>query len=191
MLSRTHPAEWTGWFRTPCTRRFSILRGREPRPICCSTTDSWERGRRDRKVRELATQDSLTASHQRGSYLYRIPRVTSALGYVFVLGSRFARHSVVDMAIVKYVLPAPCQRCDHVEGVPFKVETMANGNVCVTVRCRSCAHEWELEIDGENVALGPKRDRRDYRTRNPDNRHAGSQTERTGPDRPGLAERET
>jgi hypothetical protein len=64
------------------------------------------------------------------------------------------------MATVEYVFPAPCPECRTLEGLPVKAQTMANGGVCVTLRCRLCRHEWELALSNEKIALGPKADRR-------------------------------
>ena len=79
------------------------------------------------------------------------------------------------MATVEYVFPSACERCQCVEGMPFKAETMADGNVGIALRCRLCRYEWELQIAGGKIALGPKPDRRDGRAGNPErrNRRAG------------------
>jgi len=64
------------------------------------------------------------------------------------------------MPKVECVFPASCARCGCREGMPSKVETAPNGNVCLIVRCRQCRCEWEIVLSGGRVALAPKRDRR-------------------------------
>jgi hypothetical protein len=48
--------------------------------------------------------------------------------------------------------------------MPFRAETMINGNVCVAVRCRVCTYSWEFELAGGEVAFAAKPDRRTGRT---------------------------
>ena len=88
---------------------------------------------------------------------------TVLLMYVFddsECGTRFAIYAVEELATVEIVFPAECPTCRCAASLPFKAVTMANGNVCVTLRCRLCRHEWELELCDGRIALAPKQDRR-------------------------------
>jgi len=49
--------------------------------------------------------------------------------------------------------------------MPYKAETMMNGSVCIQVRCRSCRHEWQLEMEPTEVAFAAIPDRRSYSRR--------------------------
>ena len=64
------------------------------------------------------------------------------------------------MDTVDNVLPAACPKCRHFEGMPFKAETIANGAVSVTLRCRLCVYRVGIEMTDGEVAIAPKRDRR-------------------------------
>ena len=87
------------------------------------------------------------------------------LCFNFVLGALLAISSTVAMTMVESPFPAACPRCPYLEAMPFKATTMANGNVCITLRCPTCGHEWELEITSARVTLALKPDRRNHLTR--------------------------
>jgi hypothetical protein len=44
--------------------------------------------------------------------------------------------------------------------MPYKAVTLADGATYVSLRCRSCRHEWNLEMPTGNVSFAPKSDRR-------------------------------
>jgi len=44
--------------------------------------------------------------------------------------------------------------------MPFKSETIADGAVLVSLRCRACVYEWDIEIAEGMVVIARKRDRR-------------------------------
>jgi hypothetical protein len=41
--------------------------------------------------------------------------------------------------------PMPCPKCRHTTGMPFQAST-APGAINVAMRCRGCAHEWQIEL---------------------------------------------
>ena len=67
------------------------------------------------------------------------------------------------MKTVENVFPAACPKCRNFEGMPFRTDTVADGAVSVTIRCRLCVYEWEIEMRDGEVAVAPKRDRRGRR----------------------------
>ena len=64
------------------------------------------------------------------------------------------------MIRAEHQFPESCPACRLREGMPFMAETMANGSMCIHVRCRGCRHEWMLEMPPTEVALAAKPDRR-------------------------------
>jgi hypothetical protein len=55
-----------------------------------------------------------------------------------------------------------CPECDEYSGLALKVESHRPGRILVDVRCRQCAHEWQLERDIPTYAIRPKKDRRQH-----------------------------
>ena len=53
-----------------------------------------------------------------------------------------------------------CPECLGHSGRAFKVQSHGFGKILVELRCKSCAHEWELERDTPTFAVRPKKDRR-------------------------------
>lgn len=58
--------------------------------------------------------------------------------------------------------PLACPLCNRPAGMPYVATTMLqNGAVCVGMRCRECAHRWEIEMPVTAApTLIPKPDRR-------------------------------
>ena len=54
----------------------------------------------------------------------------------------------------------PCPECLEYSGRALRVEPHSHGKILVQVRCKQCAHEWELERDIPSYAVRPKKDRR-------------------------------
>ena len=53
-----------------------------------------------------------------------------------------------------------CPECLEYSGLAFKVESHRPGTILVDVRCKQCAHEWQLERDVPTYAIRRKKDRR-------------------------------
>jgi hypothetical protein len=53
-----------------------------------------------------------------------------------------------------------CPECLEYSGLALKLESHRPGKILVDVRCKQCAHEWQLERDIPTYALRPKKDRR-------------------------------
>ena len=53
-----------------------------------------------------------------------------------------------------------CPKCLEYSGRALKVESHRPGVLLVDVRCKQCAHEWQLERDMPTYAIRPKKDRR-------------------------------
>jgi hypothetical protein len=64
------------------------------------------------------------------------------------------------MIRAEHQFPAACPQCSTSAGLPYRAETMANGSVCITLRCGTCRHEWMLEMPPTEVAFAPRQDRR-------------------------------
>jgi hypothetical protein len=52
-----------------------------------------------------------------------------------------------------------CPECHEESGRAFKVESHRPGKILVDVRCKQCAHEWQLERDTPTYAIRRKKDR--------------------------------
>jgi hypothetical protein len=50
--------------------------------------------------------------------------------------------------------------------MPYKAITMTDGATSVSLRCRLCRYEWQLEMPTGNISLAPKGDRRRQRREN-------------------------
>jgi len=53
-----------------------------------------------------------------------------------------------------------CPECLEYSGLALKVAAHSPGKMLVDVRCKNCAHEWQLERDIPTYAIRPKKDRR-------------------------------
>ncbi len=53
-----------------------------------------------------------------------------------------------------------CPECREYSGLALKLESHRPGKILVDVRCKQCAHEWQLERDIPTFAIRPKKDRR-------------------------------
>ena len=53
-----------------------------------------------------------------------------------------------------------CPECLELSGLAVKVESHRPGTILVDVRCKQCAHEWQLERDIPTYAIRRKKDRR-------------------------------
>jgi len=53
-----------------------------------------------------------------------------------------------------------CPECHQYSGRAFKVASHRAGMMLVDVRCKQCAHEWQIERDIPTYAIRPKKDRR-------------------------------
>ena len=56
----------------------------------------------------------------------------------------------------------PCPECLQISGRAFKLASETPGKIQVSLRCRSCAHEWSLERETPTFAVRPRRDRRQH-----------------------------
>ena len=53
-----------------------------------------------------------------------------------------------------------CPECLGFSGLASKVQAHGPGKILVHVRCKQCAHEWQLERDSPTFAVRRKKDRR-------------------------------
>jgi transposase-like protein len=72
--------------------------------------------------------------------------LTSAIGRLYLINMTAQPSDVAKF-------PMDCPDCKSASGMPFMAATLPQGGTHVSLRCRECHHEWELEMQGRT--LGP------------------------------------